>query len=270
MLFNALQNLIEKLHSGQAVNLGAISWAPPILFFGQLKRSNIATLGLNPSNLEFLDHNGKELTIPNNRFETLNSLNLRTWAEISHTHLSRILESYDAYFLNTHNPYNLWFKKIDKLLNKLGVSYYDTQNAACHLDIVPFSTTAKWSMLKLQTKRMLVDIGRQSLLTLFRESTIDTLILNGAGVINTFEYIADIRFQRQEIPEWQLNRSSKKHVKGYSVCEHILKFSQNDIGRPILVLGFSHNIQSSFGISNNIVNSIGDWLANINEGRSAQ
>ncbi len=34
------------------------------------------------------------------------------------------------------------------------------------------------------------------------------------------------------------------------------------LDREVLVLGFNHNIQSSYGVTNEVVDRIGNWIAN--------
>ncbi|HCI3116061.1 TPA: hypothetical protein NOV40_004615, partial [Salmonella enterica] len=68
-----IKTLIEYLDDENLRQSGIISYASPIPAFGSLSRAKIATLGLNPSNNEFLDLNGKELDGQQRRFHTLNS-----------------------------------------------------------------------------------------------------------------------------------------------------------------------------------------------------
>src|SRR4051812_46832848 len=46
----------------------------PVLFFGDLFSARVATVGLNPSDQEFLDRSGEELEGTSRRFESLRSL----------------------------------------------------------------------------------------------------------------------------------------------------------------------------------------------------
>lgn len=71
---NILSDLIENLDNPYLQTLSVIPWAAPIISFGDLSKSKIATLGLNPSNREFVDSSGNELLGFNRRFHTLQSL----------------------------------------------------------------------------------------------------------------------------------------------------------------------------------------------------
>src|SRR5437588_6939517 len=122
-----------------------IPWSSPVVSFGNSSSAVVATLGLNPSNREFLDESGNELDGPLRRFHTLSSLGLDDWAEADATHLHLILESCYAYFLR--NPYDTWFRKLDYIISGTQASYYDFPNTACHLDLIPYATAQKWTAI---------------------------------------------------------------------------------------------------------------------------
>src|SRR3954467_9654552 len=98
-----LKRLIEHLSSGLPATHGAIPWAAPVPMFGSLCRSRIATLGLNPSNLEFVDQSGAQLDRDQRRLHSLSSLGLRDWGEAQKRHIRRVWEFCDGYF--QRNPY---------------------------------------------------------------------------------------------------------------------------------------------------------------------
>lgn len=60
-----------------------IPGTPPIVCFGDAKQAEVATLGLNPSDKEYLDGSGKELTGDNRRFETVESLEVESLEKAS-------------------------------------------------------------------------------------------------------------------------------------------------------------------------------------------
>ena len=94
-----LAALIKYLSSVSLANENIIPWSCPVLCFGDPSTSTVATLGLNPSNREFVDDLGNELDGPLRRFHTLSSLGLNHWDEATAQHLQLIIESYHAYFL---------------------------------------------------------------------------------------------------------------------------------------------------------------------------
>jgi hypothetical protein len=61
-----------------------------VLFFGDLFTSSVATVGLNPSRLEYLDKHGKKLSGARRRFESITSMGYRyDRGETAHLDLSQ-------------------------------------------------------------------------------------------------------------------------------------------------------------------------------------
>ncbi len=258
-----LKRQISILSSDKAEALSIIPWASPVLFFGSVLDSAVATLGLNPSNLEFVDKHGQELIVPNNRFETLRTLKINSWKDASDTGLLKVINSYDQYFSLNGKPYNQWFKKLDKVIIGLGVSFYNNFFPACHLDLVPFATSNKWSSLSLQQRNELLAIGIPTLSCLLQYSCIRILILNGVSVVKNFEQLAGVKLSCQEMPDWVLNRENGKCIKGYAYKGRIKSISDSPLNKEILILGYSHNIQSSYGITTKVIRSIRNWIVHV-------
>lgn len=254
-----LSALVDRLNGTKLSKLGVIPWASPVPSFGDLSQSRIATLGLNPSNREFVDLAGKELTGPHRRFHTLRSLGIRRWSEATDEHLRLILESCNDYF--TGNPYDGWFRALDKLILGTNLSYYGMFSGACHLDLVPYATASKWTELTTTERTGLLSSAGDALGMLLSESQIELLVLNGQSVIENFQFIAGIEFQRQAIPAWTLPRRDTPGVRGYAYSGQVHQVSGIDLGREVAVLGFSHNIQSSFGVTTKVKTSIQEWIA---------
>src|SRR5258708_4640933 len=99
-----------------------MGWTCPVPFFGRLGDSTLATLGINPSNREFVDDAGHELDGDSRRFPTLRSLGLRTWADASSLDLTAIVSACGRYF--SGNPYSRWFDPLDALVLGAGASFY--------------------------------------------------------------------------------------------------------------------------------------------------
>src|SRR5205814_429172 len=105
--------------------------------------ATVATLGLNPSRLEFVDASGRLMTGMVARFETLSSLGVSTLHTASPEILAHALQSCHSYF--GRNPYRRWFDTLDDISSGLGVSYYD--GSACHLDLAQWATDPTWGKL---------------------------------------------------------------------------------------------------------------------------
>lgn len=238
-----------------------IPWSTPIYSFGKIENSKIATLGINPSNREFEDLEGNELEGNLRRFHTLNSLKVESWKKLDLEKTFEIKKLCDEYFLR--NPYDQWFKKLDYLFSGSSYSYYFPSVEACHLDLIPYATEKKWSELNNNQKKFLLEKSFNFLGEIVKHSKINYFILNGSTVIKNFEKITNIDFIVKMQPKWTLNRKNNKHVvKGYSFEGEINKIGNIKLNRIIKVYGFNHNIQSSYGITNDVQKSIRNWLSN--------
>lgn len=252
-----LKRLIEHLASGLPATQGAISWAAPVLMFGQLSRSRVATLGLNPSNLEFVDRHGDQLDDIQRRFHSLSSLGLRHWNDVQPRDVKSMWSLCESYF--QRNPYDGWFKRLDRILCGLGVSYYDQINPACHLDLVPFATDEKWSTLHRSQRQALGELGAASLVSLLHASDIRVLVLNGMSVVRAFSNLMDVTLPSVPMKSWLLpNR--RGGVNGLAFEHRLSVIHGKTLNREILVLGYNHNIQSSFGVTNEVIQDIAAWV----------
>lgn len=235
-----------------------IPWSSPVIAFGDPSLCSVATLGLNPSNREFMDAQGRELTGAQRRFPTLSTFSISGWHCADHQNLAEIVASQADYF--TRNPYDRWFRPLDQLIRPLGVSYYPPVGGACHLDLVPLATTRKWGSLRGEERALLLQKSGEILLRTLRTSPIDTLILNGTSVVRAFEEFACVDLNRHPAPEWTLRRSRGADVGGVSFRASITAVGGVPLGRELLVLGYNHNIQSSFGVTKAACRSISNWI----------
>jgi hypothetical protein len=253
-----LEHLISSLTSQSLKNLDVIPWSSPILSFGDLESARIATIGLNPSDREFIDASGKELEGHNRRFHTLKSLGLKNWNAIEEEHFEAILLLYKEYFLR--NPYDGWFKRLDHLISGTSNSYYFPSHTACHLDLIPFATFSKWMDLDQKKRNTLLEVSIDSLGLLLQHSQIGFVVLNGKTVVDNFEKFADVTFERTYMPEWNLPRKGNDGVRGYAYYGQIKYLGNTSLNRVITVLGYNHNIQSSFGVTREVQSSIRNWI----------
>lgn len=253
-----LSTLVHRLDEPYLRDLRVIPWASPVLSFGDISNSKIATLGLNPSNREFVDLAGDELTGYERRFHTLTSLNLKRWSDVQEKHLQVILDSCNKYFFG--NPYDGWFQALDRLIIGANVSYYGMFSNACHLDLVPYATECKWVELTSSQKSALLKSGGDALGLLLRESPIELLVLNGQSVIENLQLVSGTAFKKEAIPDWTLPRKTSTGVVGYAYTGKLCQISGIGLGREISVLGFSHNIQSSYGVTTKVKTSIQEWI----------
>lgn len=257
----ALRSLVERLDDPIVAETNIIPWSSPIPSFGDLSKSRIATLGLNPSNREFVDPSGAELDGPLRRFHTLKSLGLNRWSDTSYEQLVKIERTCVDYF--KWNPYDAWFKELDSLFSGFS-SYYHVQKSqtACHLDLIPYATSCKWTELSSSQRVKLLSFAGDTLGLLLRGSPVMTLVLNGQTVVRNIEEISETSMEQREIPSWTLPRKTGRGVRGVAYTGSIRKICGVDLGRDITVLGFNHNIQSSFGVTREVKAQIRCWISN--------
>ena len=226
--------------------------------FGRPVSSRVATLGLNPSNREFVDALGNELAGRCRRFHTLASLGLRSWGEADARHIQEIISYCEEYF--HRNPYDRWFRVLDGILTGSGVSYYG-HGDACHLDLIPYATSVKWMNLTQSQRSLLLRVGVATLSGLLASSQICALILNGRSVVSHFERSFGVSLCSTEMPEWGLPRQSGSFVSGFAYRGSLDELRGRQLDRNITVLGYNHNLQSSFGVTNGVRAAIGEWVS---------
>lgn len=253
-----LEMLVRRLDGPHLRELNVIPWASPVLSFGNLSQARVATLGLNPSNREFVNVAGEELEGADRRFHTLSSLGLRRWTDAKLEHLEKVQDSCNHYFAG--NPYDGWFQALNKLIVGTNSSYYGMFAEACHLDLVPYATACKWVELSTKQRSALLKSSGDALGLLLRESAVEVLILNGQSVIEQLQAATGCKLTREAVPEWTLPRREGDGVSGFAYTGKIYQVSGVGLGREISVLGYSHNIQSSFGVTTKVKESIQQWI----------
>lgn len=234
-----------------------LAWASPVPFFGKASHATVATLGLNPSNLEFVDKHQSELLEESRRLPTLNSLALRSWDDASTQTYTTVLQACNDYFHN--NPYSRWFNCLEALLSETKYSYYSNENPVCHLDLVPYATKDKWSALPPSERKLLVEYSSKYLGLILSASRISTILINGRGVLNTLTATSNASLKTIARPTWSLPRKSLP-VDGMAFIGTVSEIGGVSLGRNVRLLGYNHNLQSSFGVTNEVRNMIRKWV----------
>lgn len=254
----AVRDLVKKLGAKQFRHASVIKWGAPVPVFGDVSKACIATLGLNPSNKEFVDAYGTQLDGSQRRFHTLQSLGIQSWSDAKQKHIRLISESCLEYFHK--NPYRPWFDQLDQIVSATGYSYYDREKHACHLDLVPFATAEKWALIQRGQKDLLLSEGAMTLASMLRTSRVSVIVANGRGVVDGLQRASGVLFDATPIEAWSLARASGKDVQGIAFKGVVHELSGVPIGRGINVLGFSHNIQSSYGVRKDVRHAIAKWV----------
>jgi hypothetical protein len=258
-MYSSVTTLVDRMDSHDLSDLGVIPWSCPVPCFGDLTTATVATVGINPSNREFLDEFGAELDNGARRLPTLKSLGLARWADMEATHLRELISACLGYF--RRNPYDRWFTTLEHILQKAGVTFYGDNPSACHLDLVPYATTVKWGLLPPPVRRKLMSTNADALGDLLRESSVETLILNGQSVVSQFQLVNGVRLHATPKPKWALARTGSADVMGMSYVGGTDQIGSVRLARPLRVVGSNHNLQSSFGVTRAVIDAIASWIS---------
>lgn len=117
----------------------------PVLFFGDLLGAEVASVGLNPSDQEYLSKGGTMLAGPAQRFATLASVGADERAELTDTQCAEAVEWMRDYYEPGKPVYGSWFNALSRVVEGFGASFRD--RTAAHLDLVQESTSPVWSEL---------------------------------------------------------------------------------------------------------------------------
>jgi hypothetical protein len=254
-VYSQISRLVDQLDSEVAPS-DVLGWACPVPFFGEIEMAKVATVGINPSNREFVDKAGTELAEPAQRLPTLSSLGRASWDDATGDDIRSIALGCRRYF--QANPYRQWFDVLDRMLCVGGASYYDS--TACHLDLVAYATSMKWGLLPSDVRDDLVHRGRSTIAELIRDSAIEVLVLNGRSVVSEFLQFAHASLVARDVEGWTLPRSSGTGVSGIAYEGAIDAIGEVTLDRTIHVIGYNHNLQSSFGVTTQVMQRIGEWV----------
>lgn len=214
----------------------------PVVAFGDVRQAKVATLGWNPSKLEFLDGSGRLLEGAERRLETKTSLKARGIPSASAGDVNMVFEGCNVYF--QRRPYRRWFDVLEKVLKHIDASYYD--GSACHLDLVQWATDPVWGKLEPDEKEALLRADIPFLRSQLAQEGIRLLLLNGAGIM----------------------RAYGNHFGGHLQKSEFLDGGRIEMfsGQPtskLRVVGWNINLQSSFGVSNVEITAIGQRVAQL-------
>jgi hypothetical protein len=253
-----IARLVGVFESNDIDGYGIIDWSCPVPYFGHLETAKLATVGINPSNREFVTANGTELNDADRRLPTLTSLGLHRWSEADDAAIEGILSACSTYFEG--NPYDGWFRSLQRLMDSTGRSYYSPVSDACHLDLVPWATSTKWGQMLPASRRHLVSLAAGALGELIKDSSLLMLVLNGREVVRQFQLLTECRLSQMSMPAWDLPRHSGSPVRGIAYSGWVDRIGPTALGRQVRVVGWNHNVQSSFGVTSRVRADLRSWL----------
>jgi len=138
--------LRERLYARlrQCPSASSVPQSLPVLFFGDLFTARVATVGLNPSDQEYIDRRGIELDGAARRFETLTSLRAADRSFLTDEQCHYAIQMMRMYY-QPGKPVYTWFRSLDRVTRAMGFRYEEGEVA--HLDLAQEATHPTWSML---------------------------------------------------------------------------------------------------------------------------
>jgi hypothetical protein len=230
----------ERIRRRPPDGLPVVPGSTPVIAFGDARKAWVATLGWNPSKLEFIDKKGKELAGPYRRLETLTSLALHDLSVAPPDVILKVFPGCNAYFQRA--PYRRWFNVLEELLQSISASYYD--GTACHLDFVQWSTDPVWRDLQRTHRDRLIEADLAFLRQQLVHESIRLLLLNGSGIAREFSKPLAVPL-------------AGSHVQGRQPG----KLFAGRMAQGTQVIGWNLNLQSSFGVSNEYIASVSRAIA---------
>ncbi len=224
-------------------------------------RDALQAIGINPSNREFTGTDGSELTGPDRRLPTLSSLGLQSWSQADHDVRHAIADACCEYF--DRNPYRGWFGVLQQVIEPTGTSYYPPGTGACHLDLIPWATSRKWGTLPPAARARLLSGTAQTIAAVIARAPLAMLVLNGREIVRQFKVITGQPLVSSPVTGWDLARRDGPPVAGVSYTGTITRVAGIPLGREILIAGYNHNLQSSFGVSAAVRASISTWITTL-------
>lgn len=244
-----LKYLTARVRQAPPANSGVLAGSTPVVAFGDLTTSRVATLGWNPSRLEFTNRNGGFLADPKRRFETAASLGVANLSSAADAIVERVLAGCRSYFDVGHNPYRFWFNRLEEVVQCLDASYYD--RTACHLDLAQWATNPTWRGLSDDQRSRMLDDGVPFLKEQLRKSPIKVLLINGSGVSAIFAERTGTVLDEVSPPVADGRITTRMRVGELS---------------GVRVIAWSTNLQSSRGVTTKLRQKLGRRVAVLADG----
>ncbi|MFB7797653.1 hypothetical protein [Isoptericola sp. NPDC056134] len=172
----------DRIRAAVPEGANVVAGSTPVVAFGDVSTARVATVGLNPSRIEF-EVKGVWLHGDQRRLATHRSLGVETLEDASDDAVAQVLADCYAYFDTSRNPYWRWFRPLDKLLqHSLGATYEG--RTACHLDLVQWATDPVWGKLSAPVRKELIGQDRDFLRQQLASESIGLVLANGGRVID--------------------------------------------------------------------------------------
>lgn len=217
----------------------------PVVSFGDATISTTATLGLNPSRIEFLDRNGRELVGDSRRLATHSSLGTDDLVRANADVVAQVVDECNRYF--ERQPYRFWFDRLEPILKACGTSYYN--GTACHLDLVQWATDPTWSGLGRETQKHLLAQDASFLAEQLRNERLRLLLVNGRGVLETLRRAFRLRLDEQP------------RIAGCALVD--TRIYTGSMFDRVRIVAWSTNLQSGWGVTNKLKAELATRVADL-------
>lgn len=227
------------------VGAPVVPGSTPVVAFGDPRRAEIATLGINPSQAEFLDDDGALLSGERRRLATVDSLGADRLDQLSDAQVAHVVAECEAYF--RRRPYRRWFDPLDGVVRAAtGCSYYD--GTACHLDLVQWATDPVWGRITDRAiQQRLLDDGVPHLRAQLARDNVRLVLLNGRQVLH--QVVASGLTTLVKVGSL---------LRPPQPC-HLYVGD----GSGVRWIGWSTNLQSSFGVSTAFKQNLAEHIADL-------
>lgn len=236
--------ILEYIQQPLPLGLRVVSQSIPVMFFGNIETATYATFGINPSKMEFLDKNGNLLSANEKRFVDRSVLGVSDQEILTIEYSKRVYKSLVEYYDKNNNPYKKWFNVLDTVFRDLKKSYYN--GSLVHLDIFPWATNPTWNSLSKHEKTKMIENGKKCLEMILEESKISHIYINGRSAMNHFE-------------ENVCEMHSFDWINHRKISCELKKGNYNGLK----IIGWSTNLQSSYGVSTDFIGILRDRIAGI-------
>jgi hypothetical protein len=179
------------------------------------------------------------------RFVSLEALGSHSLREAPQEHIARVYDGCSTYF--QRNPYRRWFDLLEEPLQALGASYY--QGSAAHLDLAQWATDPVWGKLPSADRLTLINDGRDFLRWQLAQPKLQLALVNGRTVLDAFARWSGLKWT--VVCEFPGLKNKVARVYG---CV---------LPNGLRVLGWSTNLQSSFGVTKKFRHDLGVTLARL-------
>lgn len=242
----------ERLRRPPPAAVPVVPGSTPVLAFGDPSTAAVATLGLNPSRVEFLDRAGQPLTGHSRRLVDLPALGLDALTHATAEQLQAVVDGCDRYFAPGGNAYWRWFAPLDMLLRgALGVTYSD--GSACHLDLSQWATDPVWGGLSSSQKRTLTEQDAPFLAEQLQQENVRVLLLCGRAVLKPVTAAGVVELDKVD----EIGNAS-----GALRCEVFAGRAGSAVA-----YGWSSNLQSQPGVDDHLRQRLGEVLAALHQSR---